>query len=121
MIEEEKCHSFAVAGARMLAPSTRGVAPRAVTTRSSSSSSSPPLEEVRRRAAAALARGRGLTRRRTELEAALRRERSNDALREEYARDIARVDASVDRVIERVEALRDLARELEKEARRGEP
>jgi hypothetical protein len=88
---------------------------------SSSSSSSSSLADVGRRASRELQRGHRLVRRRRELCDALERARSR-AERDAIAtceRDIARVDATVERVIERVEALKELARALEA-SERGE-
>lgn len=86
-----------------------------------SSSSSSSLADVGRRASRELQRGHRLVRRRRELCDALERARSR-AERDAIAtceRDIARVDATVERVIERVEALKELARALEA-SERGE-
>ena len=88
---------------------------------SSSSSSSSSLADVGRRASRELQRGHRLVRRRRELRDALERARSR-AERDAIAtceRDIARVDATVERVIERVEALKELARALEASERSG--
>ena len=85
------------------------------------SSSSSSLADVGRRASRELQRGHRLVRRRRELCDALERARSR-AERDAIAtceRDIARVDATVERVIERVEALKELARALEA-SERGE-
>jgi hypothetical protein len=93
----------------------------ATVTFASSSSSSSSLADVGRRASRELQRGHRLVRRRRELCDALERARSR-AERDAIAtceRDIARVDATVERVIERVEALKELARALEA-SERGE-
>jgi hypothetical protein len=86
----------------------------AFTSSSSSSSSSISLDDVRARSERLLRRGQRLVAKRRELERGLERvDASDEAQREALRRDAARVDASVDKVIERVEALREIARALE--------
>jgi hypothetical protein len=86
----------------------------AFTSSSSSSSSSVSLDDVRARSERLLRRGHRLVAKRRELERGLERvDASDEAQKESLRRDVARVDASVDKVIERVEALREIARALE--------
>lgn len=92
----------------------RASSARAFASSSSSSSSSVSLDDVRARSERLLRRGHRLIAKRRELERGLERlNASDEAQRASLRRDAARVDASVDKVIARVEALREIARALE--------
>ena len=75
------------------------------------------LVDVHARARGALRRGHRLIEKRRELRAGMERARDggDDAQARVIARDIERVDASVERIILRVEALKEIARALEAE------
>jgi hypothetical protein len=75
------------------------------------------LADVHARARGAVRRGHRLIAKRRELRAGMERARDggDDAQARVIARDIERVDASVERIILRVEALKEIARALEAE------
>jgi hypothetical protein len=75
------------------------------------------LVDVHARARGAVRRGHRLIAKRRELRAGMERARDggDDAQARVIARDIERVDASVERIILRVEALKEIARALEAE------
>jgi len=94
-----------------------GASASAASSASASGRRAVSLVDVHARARGALRRGHRLIEKRRELRAGMERARDggDDAQARVIARDIERVDASVERIILRVEALKEIARALEAE------